>query len=48
MAKTTMYHRYFGPLIGCPAFVAYMNNEVTNPCNYSIWLIPMLPGHEPE
>ena len=32
--------RYFGPLIGCPAFVAYVSNRVQNAASCSFWLIP--------
>jgi hypothetical protein len=35
-----MYVRYFPALIGCPAFVAYISNEVQNATSSSFWIIP--------
>ena len=32
-------HRYFPPVIGCPAFVAYYP-EAGEPCEPCIWIIP--------
>jgi hypothetical protein len=37
-----MYHRYFGPLIGGPAFIAYWyeGHPIPIPCSVSWWIIP--------